>query len=207
MISLASSVQTCMRFAGKQRAFLVPFFPLSFSTPLRSSPPPSSSFLFNRSRPSHGWFYSILLFRKLTPLLPSPFANEKKKKERLAPNGYEYCSRKSPYRSTNGGSFIIIVALFVSSAIFLASSSLPRLTPRLVARATPRLYQGREEVTTSEERVFAGTSSSFVIVRNRDTAFFHGIFSPSMSTNLGEINQRSKECNLDLDGTIFIRRV
>lgn len=56
-------------------------------------------------------------------------------------------------------------------------------------------------VTTSEERALAGTSSSFVIVRNRDTAFFHGIFSPSMSTNLGEINQRSKKCNLDLDGT------
>lgn len=137
----------------------------------------------------------------LPPSFPPHLQTKKKKKERLAPNGYEYCSRKSPYRSTNGGSFIIIVALFVSSAIFLASSSLPRLTPRLVARATPRLYQGREEVTTSEERVFAGTSSSFVIVRNRDTAFFHGIFSPSMSTNLGEINQRSKKCNLDLDGT------
>lgn len=145
----------------------------------------------------------------LPPSFPPHLQTKKKKKSGwpLMDTTREYCSRKSPYRSTNGGSFIIIVALFVSSAIFLASSSLPRLTPRLVARATPRLYQGREEVTTSEERVFAGTSSSFVIVRNRDTAFFHGIFSPSMSTNLGEINQRSKECNLDLDGTIFIRRV
>lgn len=148
----------------------------------------------------------------LPPSFPPHLQTKKKKKSGwpLMDTTREYCSRKSPYRSTNGGSFIIIVALFVSSAIFLASSSLPRLTPRLVARATPRLYQGMEggyDVGRTRLRSFAGTSSSFVIVCNRDTAFFHGIFSPSMSTNLGEINQRSKECNLDLDGTIFIRRV
>lgn len=140
MISLASSVQTCMRFAGKQRAF--PFSspfppPPLFFNPLTIFLP----FLFLPVQPVttiRGWFYSILLFRKLTPPLPLfARANErgkkkKREKERLAPNGYdaarEYCSRKSPYRSTNGGSHYHPRP--VSSPIFLASSSLPRLSPR-----------------------------------------------------------------------------
>lgn len=175
MISLASSVQTCMRFAGKQRAF-------PFSSPF---PPPPLFFnpltiflplLFLPVQPVttiRGWFYSILLFRKLTPPLPLfARANErgkkkKREKERLAPNGYdaarEYCSRKSPYRSTNGGSFIIILALyrrpfFSRSRHCLAS---------LLAHATSRLSQ--------KGWVIGRTRPSRVILRyrNRDTVFLH----------------------------------
>lgn len=175
MISLASSVQTCMRFAGKQRAF--PFSspfppPPLFFNPLTIFLP----FLFLPVQPVttiRGWFYSILLFRKLTPPLPLfARANErgkkkKREKERLAPNGYdaarEYCSRKSPYRSTNGGSFIIILALYRRPFF-----SRPRhCLASLLAHATSHLSQ--------KGWVIGRTRPSRVILRyrNRDTAFLH----------------------------------
>lgn len=175
MISLASSVQTCMRFAGKQRAF--PFSspfppPPLFFNPLTIFLP----FLFLPVQPVttiRGWFYSILLFRKLTPpLLLFARANErgkkkKREKERLAPNGYdaarEYCSRKSPYRSTNGGSFIIILALYRRPFF-----SRPRhCLASLLAHATSHLSQ--------KGWVIGRTRPSRVILRyrNRDTAFLH----------------------------------
>lgn len=180
MISLASSVQTCMRFAGKQRAFLVPFFPLSFSTPLRSSPPPFSSFLFNRSRPSHGWFYSILLFHKLTPLLPSPFANEKKKK-----SGW-------PLMDTNIARVNRLIGQPMAEASLSSSPFLYRrpffsrrrhCLASLLASSPVRHHVCTREwkgVTTSEERALVPSrgprhpSLSFVI----ETPRFFTVFSP-----------------------------
>lgn len=180
MISLASSVQTCMRFAGKQRAF-------PFSSLFPPPPPPLSLFqppydLPSPSLPScstghdHPW---MVLFHPFVPqTYPPPHSlylrvqtkEEKKKKrekERLAPNGYdaarEYCSRKSPYRSTNGGSFIIILALYRRPFF-----SRPRhCLASLLAHATSRLSQ--------KGWVIGRTRPSRVILRyrNRDTVFLH----------------------------------
>ena len=78
-----------------------------FFTPLE--PPtilPPFSFLLNRVACSTALFIPQTYPQAIC-------ACKRKRKKRLASNGYgvarEYCSCKSPYRSTNGGSFIIIV--------------------------------------------------------------------------------------------------
>lgn len=134
------------RWQTTRLSLLVPFSPSSslFQPPydLPSLPLPSCS-----TGHDHPW---MILFHPFVPQTYPPTPSicvckrkrkkKKREKERLAPNGYdaarEYCSRKSPYRSTNGGSFIIILALYRRP--FFSS---PRLSPRLIARATSRLSQ------------------------------------------------------------------
>lgn len=141
-----------------------PFFQGSPRTPPGATILPALSFLLEPRAPVPLPFYSRKLTRR-----PFAHANEGEKSVRPS-NGYgvarEYCPCKSPYRSTNGGSFIIIadvptdagiVGLFYPRVVPSSSSSLfpvTRLFPSsVVLVSTPICQPAFTEGTTSKERV------------------------------------------------------
>lgn len=176
MISLASSVQTCMRFAGKQRAF--PFSspfppPPLFFNPLTIFLP----FLFLPVQPVttiRGWFYSILLFRKLTPPLPLfACANERGKKKKEKKSGWPLMDTT---RRVNIARVNRLIGQPMAEASLSSSPCIVAHFSRVLVIASPLSSPMRHRICPrkgglSEERALHG--SSFVIISNRDIAFLH----------------------------------
>lgn len=197
MISLASSVQTCMRFAGKQRAF--PFSspfppPPLFFNPLTIFLP----FLFLPVQPVttiRGWFYSILLFRKLTPPLPLfACANERGKKKKEKKSGWPLMDTT---RRVNIARVNRLIGQPMAEASLSSSPCIVAHFSRVLVIASPLSSPMRHRICPrkgglSEERALRG--SSFVIVIETPRFFTFFIFSYERGIDkLGEISQGLEE--------------
>lgn len=197
MISLASSVQTCMRFAGKQRAF--PFSspfppPPLFFNPLTIFLP----FLFLPVQPVttiRGWFYSILLFRKLTPPLPLfARANERGKKKKEKKSGWPLMDTT---RRVNIARVNRLIGQPMAEASLSSSPCIVAHFSRVLVIASPLSSPMRHRICPrkgglSEERALRG--SSFVIVIETPRFFTFFIFSYERGIDkLGEISQGLEE--------------